>query len=149
MAKSARTNKPPIKKKYIEHPDILWELFLAYVAHEQAHPMHKVEYVGKDGRKEKTPLEVPITFDGFECYLWDQGIICNLSNYETNKDGSYDSYQPIISRIKKNCFTHNFKGAAVGLFNANLIARKLGIKDNQDNTIANPDGTPIKVTLKL
>lgn len=149
MAKSVRTNKPPIKKKYIETPEKLWELFEAYVEYKRDNPMHRVEYVGKEGRQVKTPLEVPITFDGFECYLMDQGIICNLSGYESNKNGEYDSYLPILSRIKKNCFIHNYEGAAVGLFNANLIARKLGIKDNQDNTIANPDGTPIKVTLKL
>lgn len=120
------------KKKYIETPEKLWELFEAYVKHEQFNPMYKIEYVGKEGSKVKTPLETPITFMGFECWLADNGIISNLSNYETNAEGSYNEYQPILTRIKNNCFTHNFKGAAVGIFNANLIARKLGLGDKQE-----------------
>lgn len=93
--------------------------------------MYKTEYVGKEGSRVKTPLETPITFLGFECYLADKQVITNLSNYETNADNSYDAYQPILKRIKDNCYVHNFKGAAAGVFHANLIARKLGISDKQ------------------
>ena len=66
------------KHKYIETPEKLWSLFEDYVIHEKNNPMYKVEYVGKDGRIEKTPLETPITFEGFECYLEDKDIISHL-----------------------------------------------------------------------
>jgi hypothetical protein len=121
------------KHKYIETPERLWQLFEAYVAHEQLSPMYKTEYVGKDGNMVRTALETPITFEGFECYLADEGVVVNLSGYEANKDGSYDEYLPIITRIKQNCFVHNFKGASVGLFNPNLIARKLGLTEKREN----------------
>jgi hypothetical protein len=94
--------------------------------------MFKTEYVGKDGNLVKTPLETPITFEGFECYLQDQGIINDLGDYSSNKDGRYSEYATIITRIKQNCFVHNFKGASVGLFNANIIARKLGLVDKKE-----------------
>jgi len=121
------------KHKYIETPEKLWDLFEQYVIHEKDNPMFKVEYVGKDGRIEKTPLETPITFEGFECYLEDRGIISHLSNYSANKDDKYIEYLTIITRIKRNCFVHNFRGASVGLFNANLIAKKLGLIDKQQH----------------
>lgn len=121
------------KKKYIETPSHLWELFKAYVKHEAENPMYKVEYVGRDGSKEKTPLETPITFEGFECYLADEGVINDLGDYQSNKDGRYSEYATIITRITKNCFVHNFKGASVGLFNANLIAKKLGLIEKTEN----------------
>jgi hypothetical protein len=117
------------KHKYIETPEKLWELFESYVLHEKQNPMYKTEYVGKDGRTELTPLETPITFEGFECYLMDKGIIQDLGHYSNNKDERYSEYVTIITRIRKNCFVHNFRGASVGLFNANIIAKKLGLSE--------------------
>lgn len=94
--------------------------------------MHKVEYVGRDGSKVLTPLEVPITFEGFECYVANLGIIQDLGDYSKNDDNRYSEYAPIITRIQKNCFVHNYKGAAVGLFNPNIVAKKLGLADKKD-----------------
>lgn len=121
------------KHKYIETPEKLWEYFQAYVQFERDNPMNKVEYAGKDGIERNTQLETPITFEGFECYLADQDIVNDLGDYSSNKDDRYADYATIITRIRKNCFVNNYKGAAVGLFNANLIARKLGIADSTKN----------------
>lgn len=120
------------KHKYIETPQKMWELFEKYVEHEVKNPMHKVEYVGRDGSKALTPLPTPITFEGFECYLADKNIIADLGHYSANTNGDYEDYRTIITRIRNNCFVNNFKGAAVGLFNANLIAKKLGLIDKQE-----------------
>lgn len=120
------------KHKYIETPEKLWELFTQFVEHESNNPMYKVEYVGKDGERVNTPLQVPITFEAFECYLADKEIINDLGNYSSNLNGAYDEYLPIITRIRNNCFAQNFKGASVGLFNANIIARKLGLSDKRE-----------------
>lgn len=123
------------KKKYIETPEKLWELFTEYVEHERDNPMYKVDYVGRDGNKVLTPLQTPITFEGFECWLADKGVIkAGLGDYQSNKDGRYSEYATIITRITNNCFVQNFKGAAVGLFNPNLIAKKLGLIDKTENT---------------
>jgi len=120
------------RPKNIKTPEILWKLFEDYVKHEADNPMYKVEYVGKEGRVEKTPLETPITFMGFECWLWDNQYINDLGDYQKNTDGRYSEYTPIITRITQNCFVHNFKGASVGIFNANIIARKLGLTEKQE-----------------
>lgn len=119
--------------KNIETPEELWDLFKQYVAHESESPLYKIEYVGKDGNKVQTALQVPITFEGFECYLADRQIINDLGDYSCNKDKRYTEYTTIITRIRKNCFVQNFKGASVGLFNANLIAKKLGLIDKTEN----------------
>ena len=123
------------KHKYIETPEKMWEYFLAYVEHERNNPMLKREYVGKDGNEVNTPLQVPITFEGFECYLQDQDIIEDLGKYSANTDKAYTEYVTIISRIRQNCFVQNFKGASVGLFNANIIAKKLGLIEKSQTTI--------------
>jgi hypothetical protein len=123
------------KHKYIETPEKMWELFEQYVNHERNNPMYKREYVGKDGREVDTPLETPITFEGFECYLADKGIISDLGKYSANTDNTYEEFRTIITRIRQNCFVHNFKGASVGLFNANIIAKKLGLIEKQQMEI--------------
>jgi hypothetical protein len=120
------------RPKNIKTPEILWKLFEDYVKHEADNPMFKVEYVGKEGRVEKTPLETPITFMGFECWLQDNDYASHLSKYVANSDGGYSEFVTIITRIQNNCFVHNFKGASVGIFNANIIARKLGLTEKQE-----------------
>lgn len=120
----------------IESPQALMNYFKQYVQHEQDNPMRKVEYVGKDGRMELTPLETPITFEGFECYLREIGVLgSHLGHYESKKNEAYAAYLPIISHIRQLCFVHNFKGAAVGLFSPNLIAKKLGLIERTETTI--------------
>jgi hypothetical protein len=136
-----KKNPSGTSHKYIESPEKLWELFLNYVLFETLNPMYKVEYVGKDGRIERTPLETPITFEGFECYLADNNVINDLGDYAKNDNGRYTDYAPIITRIQKNCFVHNFKGASVGLFNPNIIAKKLGLVEKTQ--------TDLKVEQKL
>jgi len=123
------------KPKAIESPERLWELFIEYVEKERNNPMYRRDYVGKDGNEKDTPLQVPITFEGFECYLWDMNIISHLSDYSANKNGVYDAYSTILTRIKQNCFIQNFKGASVGLFNANIIARKLNLVERSQTEI--------------
>jgi hypothetical protein len=125
----------PHGTKYIETPEKMWELFEDYVKHESNNPMYRIDYVGKDGNKELTPLMTPITFEGFECYLADLGIINDLGHYSQNLDGRYTDYVPIITRIRNNCFVQNFKGASVKLFDANLISRKLGLIEKSQSEV--------------
>lgn len=130
-----QSKNPVGRPKAIESPDELWNLFLKYVEKERRNPMYKREYVGKDGDEKDTPLQVPITFEGFECYLEDELIISDLGHYSSNKEERYTEFIPIITRIRKNCFVQNFKGASVGLFNANIIAKKLGLIEKKEAQI--------------
>lgn len=124
-----------VRAKYINSPEEMWNHFTDYVQHEAKHPLHKREYVGKDGIEVDTPLAVPITMEGFECYLADKGILKDLCDYKANRDGKYSDYISVMKRIASNCFVQNFKGAAVGLWNARLISMKLGLKETTETII--------------
>ena len=113
----------------------MWNLFNDYINHAKNNPIFKREYVGKDGMEVDTPLAVPITFEGFECYLSEKNIINDLGDYMANTDGSYDAYKPVMKRIGNYCFVNNFNGAAVGVLKEALISRKLGLKDHKDTVI--------------
>jgi hypothetical protein len=83
------------KHKYIETPEKMWEYFEAYAKETKENPRYKVEYVGKEGERVKTPLERPLTMEGFELYLSNQGIIADLSHYFCNLDNRYSEYLDI------------------------------------------------------
>jgi hypothetical protein len=117
------------KKKHgrprnIETPERLLELFEEYIEYAKANPMHRVHYNDKKDKQVDVPLHVPITFLGFELYLYKTYKFPSLSNYE---DGTVDGFKPTIRYIRDYCFENNFAGAAVGLFNARLISTRLGL----------------------
>ena len=114
------------KTKYIKTPEQLWELFEKYqdslqiLKIPQSHVKLGVVYL---------EVKEPMTFEGFECWLADNDIIQDLGHYSANTDSSYEAYRTIITRIRKNIYSHNFNRAAVGLYKENLIARQLGMAD--------------------
>lgn len=125
-------SKPPIKQKYIETPEKLMELFRDYVKHTKADPYLVHDFVGKDAEEVRREKERTLSFIGFECYLDEMDIISNLSSYEANADNSYEAYLPIIARIKRFIEKDQFEGAVAGVYNQNIIARKLGLADKQE-----------------
>lgn len=123
------------RTKLIESPEQMLELFKQYQQYCKDNPIFKEDYVGKDATKVHRELERPLTWVGFECYLSDMEIINDLGDYESNKDNRYDDYATIVSRIKKYIENDQFSGAAVGIYNHNIIARKLGLVDKQEAKI--------------
>lgn len=71
------------------------------------------------------PTARPYTISGFCVHA--EISVKTFQRYEKDKD-----YSPIVTRIKEIIFTQKFEGAAVGAYNANLIARDLGLADKQE-----------------
>lgn len=137
---------PAGRPKNIESPHSLLELFKQYQQYCKDNPILKEDYVGKDAKRVYRELERPLTWVGFECYLSDMEIINDLGDYESNKDGRYEEYATIISRIKKYIEQDQFSGAAVGIYQQNIIARKLGLVDKHENNMSGDVNTTITDT---
>lgn len=120
------------KPKYIETPEILWDHFTRYKEWVQENPILKEDYVGKDADKVHRQLTRPLSWVGFESHLFLNDIIGDLDDYEKNTNNSYEDYQPIIRAIKKIIETDQFEGATVGIYQQNIIARKLGLVDKKE-----------------
>lgn len=133
------------KHKYIESPEKLLEYFKQYKQFEEDNKLHKREYVGKEGTPVDTPLHYPITMEAFETWLFNNDIIQTLSDYISNKNKAYDDYSAILTHIRREIYAHNFRGASVQLLNPSLIARQLGIKDQQETINYNKD---LKLTVE-
>jgi hypothetical protein len=80
-------------------------------------------------------VKPPITWEGFNVWLYNNTNLASFNHYKKNIDGQYDEYLPICSRIADEIKGHNFIGAAVGRYKENIIARYLGMMDTQKNVI--------------
>jgi hypothetical protein len=101
-------------------PDALWEKALEYFQW----VMQLFAYQGKVIEKD-VPKMRAMTFQGLELFLdiahgtWE--------NYKKKND-----YLTITRAIEKIIYEQKFTGAAAALLNPNIIARDLGLRDNQD-----------------
>lgn len=67
----------------------------------------------------------PYTWSGFYVFA---GVF-SIEAYRERKD-----YSEVIKEIDDIIFTQKFEGATAGLFNSNIIARDLGLRDSKDLT---------------
>lgn len=121
--------------KYIETPERMWELFVAYANEVKSNPRKKVVFVGKDGLKKDEPLERPLTMEGFELYVADLGIALGLDDYFANTREAYSDYSAICTRIRKAIRRDQIEGGMVGQYNASITQRLNGLADNQNNKV--------------
>lgn len=139
-------SKPPIKQKYIETPEKMWELFEAYKTWAKANPRFKTVFVGKDGERQNEDLERPLTMEGFENYCADQEIINDLGDYLSNKGGNYAIYSTICSRIKRAIRQDQIEGGMVGQYNASITQR---LNNLVEKTQSEVDMTVKELTIKV
>jgi hypothetical protein len=122
------------KRKYIETPEKMWELFEAYRKDVKDNPRYVFDYVGKDGTEVRKPLERPLTMEGFKNYIW-QYLGYTIEQYFTNQDEAYGDYLGICSRIKETIRQDQIEGGMVGQYNPSITQRLNGLVDKQENTI--------------
>jgi len=122
------------KPKRFKTPEDLWEEFCNYMEYCENNPWTKYEST-KQGIV-PVPVGKPLTFTGFASFvgLTTQGLM-NYGEMEGR-----EAYFEIYARIRDIIDNHQFEGAAVGVYNHSLIARRLGLVDKTDNT------TKIEVT---
>lgn len=133
------------KHKYIETPEKMYELFLAYKKEVKDNPRKKHTFVGKDGNSEYELLERPLTIEGFKCYCYD--LIGCVEQYFKNQDNLYTEYIPICSRIKENIRRDQIEGGMVGQYNPSITQRLNGLTDKQDVTTNGQSISSIQVEI--
>ena len=118
------------KHKYIETPDKMWELFESYAKDTKSNPRIKVEYVGKDGDRVDTPLERPLTMEGFNQYAYE--FQSTIHHYFDNPQGAYDEYRGVCTRIREAIRRDQIEGGMVGQYNASITQRLNGLTDKSE-----------------
>lgn len=118
--------------KKIESPEKLWEYFQSYVEYKKGNPKYENKANMKTGEIIPVPKELPLTWVGFEVWLFENGIINHLENYRYNTGGDYSEYLGIIKTIDQIIYEDKFTGASAGIFQHNIIARDLGLIDKKE-----------------
>lgn len=131
--------------KLFTSPDLLWEAACEYFQWATDNPINEVDFRGKDVRRVDIPRMRAFTLKGLCLYLG-----CNSKYFNDLRDslkGKEDDiskgFAEVITRIEYTIYEQKFSGAAIGLFNQNIIARDLGLVDK--NQFEHFDGE-IKVT---
>lgn len=139
------------RDRLFANPQDLWEAACEYFEWCDANPFIKVEQSHKAGKPYfdekkgemavppdhvKLPVMRPYTLEGLCIYLDVNTIYFN--NFETSLKGKEDEsslgFSKVITRIREVIRNQKFSGAASGFFNANIIARDLGLRDATDIT---------------
>ena len=119
------------KKKYIETPEILLELFEQYKSKVHENPRYKYE-LDKTGNVTPIPLRVPFTMEGFNVFCYNEiGIV---EQYFENREGRYSEYVGICTRIKKEIRQDQIEGGMVGQYNASITQRLNGLAEQSEIT---------------
>jgi len=118
-------------KKNIKTPNDLYKHFEDYKQECKLNPKKENFYSQKQDREVSISREIPYTWDGFEIYLRKEKILVKLDDYKADKDGRYTQYADIIRAIANEIYEDKYTGAVAGIFQNNIIARDLGLTDNQ------------------
>lgn len=117
------------KKKYIETPEKLYELFQQYKKHVKAKPFKIKDWVGKDAFEVQREKEKPLTMEGFECFI---PITETLHQYFSNRDNAYSEYVAICSRIKAEIREDQISGGMAGVYNPSVTQRLNNLVDKSE-----------------
>ena len=125
------------KRKYIETPKKMWELFEDYRKDVNDNPLIKTDWVGGMAKKVERPYIRALTMEGFECYVMENTKITypDLTHYFENKDDRYKNYVPVCSRIKREIRSDQIDKGLAGLINPSITQRLNGLVDKQSHDI--------------
>ena len=110
-------------------PEKLWESCCEYFEATDQRKWVKKDWVGKDAFEVKRETETPYTLTGLFVFL--DIVKQTWANYR-EKEGFVD----VIARVEQIIYTQKFEGASVGAFNANIIARDLGLKEQSEVAVS-------------
>jgi hypothetical protein len=133
------------KKKYIETPEKMWELFVSYRDWCKANPRYQYSLSNKTGEATAIPLERPLTQVGFRSYAADNG--CTVTDYFSNKEDRYTDYATICTRIEEAIRHDQIEGGMTGQYNASITQRLNNLTERVDTTSKGESISEIKVNI--
>ncbi len=113
-------------------PDALWEEAVKYFDWISQKVWNKKEAIKSGdmaGSTMDVPTSTPMSIESF-CLFADLDRT-TLLNYESNKE-PYKDFFTVTTRIKDIIASQQFEGATIGVYNANIIARKLGLAEKTE-----------------
>jgi hypothetical protein len=129
MAKNGNVHPTRIFKK----PEDLESVWIRYKANlkEANKEWEKIQYVGKDGEQRIDYPKLPLTYEGFKVFCWDEKI-GTIQHYFENTLGLYDDFCDVCSRIKTEIRQDQITGGLLGFYNPSITQRLNGLVEKQE-----------------
>lgn len=140
--------RAPFQKLKVDSAEDLWSSFMDYMTHVAETPIVEPKiFNGKEGPQYGSLDKVrPLTLNGLCNYIgmspgtWDRWKKEGLkSRQDEVDDKAAEHFIEVLLCIESVIYDHQFQGAAVDIFNASIISRKLGLADKHEHV--SPDGT--------
>lgn len=112
-----------LEKAWIEYKEDLKE---------QSKSWEKIQYVGKDGSKRTDYPKLPLTMAGFEVFCYNR--YGTVKHYFDNKEGYYEDFGGICSRIRTEIRADQINGGMLGFYNPSITQRLNGLTEKVENT---------------
>jgi len=138
------------RDKIFTDPEVMREAAYEYFSHVVNNPLESLIPVKAGdhfGETVSVPMGRPFTKERL-CIFWG----CNtkyLANFKRGLTKDDKDFINVINEIEDIIYSQKFEGAAVGIFNHNIIARDLGLSDKQnvDHTTGGDKLNQINVTV--
>lgn len=130
----AKEKKGVGQPKKIPDSETLYEWFEAYLVANELNPVTKMDFKGKDADEVTYKVERPLSWVNFKVWLYKNKSVgfSTMEDYKANKDEVYAAYSEIIRVIDGIIYGQQYDGAAAGLYQQNIIARRLGLADKAE-----------------
>lgn len=117
------------RPKVFETPDDLLKWYMKYDQWRLDNPLEQSDWVGKDAKRITRHHVAPPTWQGFEAYLFRNGVCHDLDKYRRNVNDAYKDFSGIIRAIASDMFDTKFSGAAVGMYKEQIISKELHLAE--------------------
>lgn len=134
------------RDKLFASPELLWKAACEYFEWCDTTPLLEQKLFAYQGdiQKDVVTHMRPYTLTGLCFYLECSEAYFREFKSSTPKGG--EDFLTVIEQIEQIIYNQKFEGAAAGFFNANIIARDLGLKDVQNHQHTGENGGPIPIT---
>ncbi|CDH05444.1 DNA-packaging protein [Xenorhabdus bovienii] len=122
------------RKPIFESPDQLWTACTEYFEWVDDNPLHEIKAFSFQGviTKAELPKMRAMTLTGLCLFL-------DISEDTWRLYRAREDFIEVTTRAEKIIYDQKFSGAAADLLNANIIARDLGLKEQQQVEDVTPD----------
>lgn len=122
------------RPKLIESPEVLLKYFEQYREHVKSNPIKVEDWVGGQGKPVVRKKERPLTMEGFEVYVWKNGIAEGVDQYFSNREGRYSEFVGICAFIRKQIRDDQISGGMSGIYNPSITQRLNNLKEQTEST---------------
>lgn len=121
------------RPKSIPTPEDMWTLFSCYKTWAKDNPKLVKDWVGKDADEVYREKEQPLTLEGFEDWVADNGGPWALDHYFSNDRGAYEEFLSVCNRIRRSIRSDQITGGMAGIFNASITQRLNSLVERTEN----------------